>query len=29
MQQIVEYVTATEVVGMVIAAISAWMFFLL
>jgi hypothetical protein len=29
MQQIVEYVTATEVVGMVITAMSAWMFFLL
>jgi hypothetical protein len=29
MQHIVEYITTTEVVGMVITAISAWMFFVL
>jgi hypothetical protein len=29
MQHIVEYITTTEVVGMVITAISVWMFFVL
>jgi hypothetical protein len=29
MQHIVEYITTTEVVGMVITAISAWIFFVL
>jgi hypothetical protein len=29
MQRIVEYITTAEVVGMIITAISAWMFFAL
>jgi len=29
MQHIVEYITATEVVGMIITAISVWIFFVL
>jgi hypothetical protein len=29
MQQVVEYITATEVVGMVVTAIGAWILFVL
>jgi len=29
MQHIVEYITITEVVGMILTAVSAWMFFAL